>query len=95
MPQDDTEAVRWCRRAANQGHPNAQFNLGVIYENGRGVAQNSSAAELWFSLSLLGAADEDRDRWVTSRDRVAGELTADQLAEADRRVRFVASRAPA
>jgi len=82
----DSEAVRWFRLAAEQGHAFGQGNLGFMYLHGLGVAQDSSAAYMWFSLSLLGAADEERDRWVTSRDRVAGELTADQLAEADRRV---------
>ena len=87
VPQDEAEAVRWFRLAADQGDATAQFSLGVAHRDGKGVAQNSSAAYMWFSFSVLGAADEERDRWVTARDGVAGELTADQLAEADRRVR--------
>jgi TPR repeat protein len=30
-----TEAVRWFRRSADQGHPSGQANLGWMYENGR------------------------------------------------------------
>jgi TPR repeat protein len=31
VPQDDKEAVRWCRLAADQGYAAAQSNLGVMY----------------------------------------------------------------
>ena len=37
VPQDDAEAVRWYRLAVVQGDADAQFNLGWMYENGRGV----------------------------------------------------------
>ena len=48
MPQDDVEAVKWFRRAANQGHVSAQFNLGVSYADGRGVPQDDAEAVKWF-----------------------------------------------
>ena len=35
--QDDAEAVRWYRQAAEQGYAAAQYNLGAMYANGRGV----------------------------------------------------------
>ena len=37
VAQDDGEAVTWFRRAAEQGNASGQFNLGLMYENGRGV----------------------------------------------------------
>ena len=39
VPQDDAEAVRWFRLAAEQGDARAQFNLGVRYDTGEGVPQ--------------------------------------------------------
>ena len=36
VEQNDAEAVRWYRRAADQGHALAQNNLGVRYRDGRG-----------------------------------------------------------
>ena len=33
VPKDDAEAVKWYRKAADQGYATAQFNLGVIYAN--------------------------------------------------------------
>ena len=54
VPQDDAEALKWFRRAADQGHVSAQFNLGVMYADGRGVPQDDAEAARWFRL----AADE-------------------------------------
>ena len=46
--KDDSEAVRWYRRAAEQGHALGQFNLGNMYRDGRGVARDYQAAVTWF-----------------------------------------------
>jgi hypothetical protein len=34
------EAVRWYRKAADQGHAQAQFALGIMLEQGCGVSQS-------------------------------------------------------
>src|SRR6266496_1792319 len=34
------EAVKWYRKAAEQGHPIAQNNLGVCYDRGEGVSKS-------------------------------------------------------
>ena len=36
VAQDDTEAAKWFRLAADQGYAKAQNNLGVLYERGHG-----------------------------------------------------------
>ena len=36
MPQDPGQAAYWYRQAADQGHAEAQFNLGRLYSSGRG-----------------------------------------------------------
>ncbi len=51
VPQDDTEAVKFYRLAADQGNANAQFNLGNCYLNGRGVSQYDAAAVKWYRLA--------------------------------------------
>ena len=33
FPQDDAEAAKWYRLAAEQGDAEAQHNLGVMYDN--------------------------------------------------------------
>jgi len=44
VPEDDAEAVRWYRLAAEQGHAHAQYNLGVKYDNGDGAATGRSSS---------------------------------------------------
>ena len=51
VPEDDVEAVRWCRLAAEQGNANAQNNLGFRYASGAGVPEDDVLAYMWFNLS--------------------------------------------
>ena len=37
--------------AADQGHANAQFNLGFMYENGQGVGQDFGEAIKWYRMA--------------------------------------------
>ncbi|WP_419591592.1 tetratricopeptide repeat protein, partial [Thiolapillus sp.] len=46
--QDLKEAVKWYRRAAEQGYALAQYNLGLMYANGRGVRQDFKEAVKWY-----------------------------------------------
>ncbi len=49
VEQDPREAVRWYRKAAEQGHAWAQNNLGnLLYEGGEGVAQDPREAVHWW-----------------------------------------------
>ena len=38
IPQNDVEAVKWYRLAAEAGNADAQYNLGVMYARGKGVS---------------------------------------------------------
>ena len=40
--------MNWYRKAAQQGNAKAQYNLGVMYEQGQGVRQNYREAVNWF-----------------------------------------------
>ena len=48
VSQDDAEAVTWYRKAAEQGHAEAQNNLGVMYNRGEGVPQDYTEAVTWY-----------------------------------------------
>jgi len=41
VAQDDKQAVKWYRKAADQGYARAQYNLGLIYEYGNSVIDKS------------------------------------------------------
>jgi len=42
------KAFTWYKRAAEAGNAIAQFNLGVCYDNGEGVAVNKIEADKWY-----------------------------------------------
>jgi uncharacterized protein len=50
VPQDDPEAARWFRLAADQDDPHAPSILGFMYLNGRGVQQNDVEAARWLRV---------------------------------------------
>ena len=56
--EDDAEAVRWYRLAAEQGDASAQYSLGVMYDFGRGVLEDDAEAVRWYRLAAeQGDAD--------------------------------------
>ena len=90
VPQDYAEAARWYRLAAERGDAQAQYNLGLAYARGEGVTQNAVEAHVWFNLAAARfPANDTRNRTaaVKNRDTVAGEMSSDQLAEAQKRAR--------
>jgi hypothetical protein len=90
VPPDYAEAVKWYRKAANQGDADAQFVLGTLYDEGRGVPQDYVEAHKWYNLAaarLPPSEAGNRDLAVKLRDRMATKMTPAQLAEAQRLAR--------
>jgi len=46
--QDDVEAVKWYKLAAQHGHAGAQNNLGAMYVAGRGVSASDAEGFAWY-----------------------------------------------
>ncbi|HCK81833.1 MAG TPA: hypothetical protein DIC59_10280, partial [Candidatus Competibacteraceae bacterium] len=44
----------WFEKAANTGLPLAQYGLGMLYSNGRGVERDWVKAHLWLNLAASG-----------------------------------------
>ena len=44
-------AVEWYRKAAEAGHKDAQYELGMCYLRGEGVPQDDYTAYCWFQKS--------------------------------------------
>ena len=87
MPQDDVEAVRWHRLAAEQDIPVAQFSLGLMYTNGQGVAQDFVEAHKWVNLAASRIYVSFQKRYAEARDALAKQMTPAQLAEAQQLAR--------
>jgi TPR repeat protein len=46
--QDYVQALDWYYKAAAQGNPNAQENIGYLYQHGLGVDTDYAQAETWY-----------------------------------------------
>jgi TPR repeat protein len=78
--QNYTEAVKWYAKATEQGDAGAQFGLGMMYWYGQGVTEDYIEAYKWINL----AAAQGYKPAVKSRDLMRAEMSAAQIAEAQR-----------
>ena len=76
--QSYSEALKWYRRAAEQGHKIAETNLGKMYMNGYGVTQDYARAHMWFNISLANGYEGTSD-W---RSIAAAPMTLLQIEKA-------------
>ena len=51
VPQNFPEAMKWFKKAADQGNPDATALLGVMYEEGQGVSRDNAEALKWYSIA--------------------------------------------
>ena len=77
------EAFKWFRLAAEQGYSEAQFSLGVCYENGDGVAVDFIEAYKWFLL----AATSEKERVDKMRSSLTKRMAAEHITEAEARAK--------
>ena len=85
--QNDVEALKWYRRAAEgyrikaeAGDAKAQYNLGDMYRFGTGVTKDKRFAYMWTNL----AASQGNKRAKENLDAVAEDMTPTQITEAKR-----------
>lgn len=48
---ENRESLEWYQESAEKGYPEAQYNLGVLYANGRGVKLSHTEAVKWYRLA--------------------------------------------
>jgi uncharacterized protein len=81
VPRDYKQAAHWFDRAARRGHVQAQQNLGVLYREGKGVGRDPQLGYFWTKVAAL-QGDEIAQ---ASLQAAAGNLSADQVSQADSR----------
>ena len=80
VPEDDKEAVKWFRKAAEQGNVKAQWQIGSAYMSGSGVIEDKVQAYAWYNIAALnGSANGNK-----GKEKVAEEMTKEQIAEAQK-----------
>lgn len=75
------EAVKWYRKGAEQGDAKAQYNLGICYREGQGVAQDEVQAFKWM-LPSGAQGHEVTNQYLT---RLESQLTREQIEEGKQR----------
>lgn len=76
----DAAELEQLRQAAEQGDPDARYEMGVLYEYGFQLPKNKPPALAWYML----AANQGHARAARKRDALKGAMTAAEVAEAER-----------
>jgi len=71
VARDSKQAFYWYKMAADKGHPEAQFHLAHLYDDGDGVKRDHEQAARWMSASAsqgyAPALAEFGERYATGR----------------------------
>ena len=73
------------RLEADQGYAVAQYNLGVMYDNGGGIPQDNMEAHKWYDLAASRATGDRQKEYAEARDALAQQMASAQIAEAQQR----------
>lgn len=82
VEQDDTEAVRWYAKAAEQGYGLAIYKLGLCYEDGRGVEKDHGKARRLYEIAAqknVRAAIKKLELFIDT-SKVPSELSSLELS---------------
>ncbi len=82
LDPDDQVCGMWMKRAAEKGHREAQYNLGMMFEKGVGMKENLVEAYRWYSVSFTNG----HLRSEVNAQRVWERLSATQRVDAKRLV---------
>jgi TPR repeat protein len=70
------------RASADRGSAGCQFNVGVMFRDGRGAAANSAEAYFWFRLADRGGSEQADGK----ARQVRAQLRPDEIAVIERRL---------
>ena len=74
--------------SAEQGNAYAQYSLGYMYENGRGVIQDNIRAHMWYNV----AASQGYKYAMKHRDLIAGNMNRADISTAQKLARKCVSK---
>jgi uncharacterized protein len=79
VPQSFEVAASLYARAAEQGDPTGQYLLGLMYDKGHGVWEDTVLAHKWLNLAAAHAPARYREQFLRIRNAVASKMTPDQI----------------
>ena len=77
LPRHDPEFAKAVREDAMRGNLDAQYGIGLIYAEGRGVEENAVEAYAWLSVAML-QGDPDAEEL---RNAVVNDMSPAQIKE--------------
>jgi TPR repeat protein len=87
-PPNYPESLKWLRKAAGQGHTAAMGALAIAYRNGEGVPEDIVRAHMWYNLqNSLSTKAYEQNIAKQMRDRMAAQMTPQQIEEAQKLAR--------
>jgi uncharacterized protein len=78
-------SARYYREAAENKHFIAQYRLGEMYRDGKGVIQDYAQAHMWFNIAM--AEERNIDKARKSTNDIEKKMTPGQIAEAQKLAR--------
>jgi TPR repeat protein len=78
---------QWYETAAVQGDARAQTNLGVRYQNGQGMPEDSVRAYMWDSLAATHSPGDAQRAAAKHRTLIARLMAPAQIADAKKPAR--------
>ena len=60
--------MTWFREAADAGDVGALYNVGVLYEHGYGVPQDSTQAAIWYRKAA-DSGHEPSKKWLAEHSK--------------------------
>ena len=78
VEQDFKEAVKWYRKAADQGYASAQLSLGRMYESGDGVLKDDVIAYAWYNITAVNGEELAKKY----KDVLAKKMTPEDISKA-------------
>lgn len=70
IPKDEVEALKWYRKAAEQGYAPAQNILGVTYTTGHGVPNDDVEAVKWYRKAAEQGMRQRKQIWAVAIPQV-------------------------
>lgn len=66
------EALKWFTLAAQQGLPQAQYSLGLMYATGSGIPEDFVAAHFWWTVAVQSGSAEAKRKLFFLEDLMSG-----------------------
>ena len=86
IAQNFRKAAQWYHKAAMRGHPSAQYNLALMFDEGLGVDKDLVSSYVWYKVASLTdnpAAKGIQKDAISAMTDIREQLTDQQRAEAD------------